>query len=421
MRKFKFICPGYFYSLLGVVVVILAACGGVDDSPNSSTDSSSSQTTGELSSDSQISSSQGDGSSSSQGYVVSSSSENTACKLIGCCNGETYDHSKDFCFEDKLYPMCNSKPYDPYKQGCSGDKLYPKCNREPYDETKNFCVEDQLYPLCNGESYDPYELGCFENKLYPKCSRESTRGTCVHNSLLRCRQEGKGENYIRDPLPGMKCQENGAITGTIKDYRRDEYGNMNLEKEYKVVQIGNQVWMAENLNYIPNATNLPKANSICYGDISANCNTYGRLYDWATAMNLQSECNLTSDNCPPSHPGLWGGLCPNGFAFPRSEDWQALVNYAGGDSIAGSRLKSKTGWSNNGNGTDNYNFSALPGGWAYYWGKESRDLGESSYWWVETQTGYEADYWSIISSDTEVRNHFWPKDMDMAYVRCLHY
>jgi len=337
------------------ISVIIIACGEVENISLSPDESSSSQAVGGVS-------------GSSQGNNSSSSNENAVCHGI-CCNGA------------------------------------------PYDDTKNFCVEDQLYPLCNGGTYKPYEQGCFENKLYPKCSLQSTRGTCVHNSLLRCRQEGKDESYIIDPLPRMECQENGAIIGTIKDYRDG--------KIYKTVQIGNQVWTAENLNYAPG--NSETTNSKCYGELAANCNTYGRLYDWATAMDLPPACNYTADDCPPSHPGLWGGLCPNGFAFPRAEDWQALVNYAGGDSIASSRLKSKTGWSSNGNGTDNYNFNALPGGMAFYWGDEFHDSGKSSYWWVETQTGYEAYYWSIISSDTEVRNHFWPKDMHMAYVRCLHY
>jgi uncharacterized protein (TIGR02145 family) len=209
----------------------------------------------------------------------------------------------------------------------------------------------------------------------------------------------------------MECQPNGAIIGTIKDYRDS--------KVYKTVQINNQVWLAENLNFTPG--NSETTNSKCYENLPANCNTYGRLYDWATAMGLPPECNGTSDNCPPSHSGLLGGLCPEPFAIPRTEDWQALVNYTGGDSIAGSRLKSKTGWNSNGNGTDNYNFNALPGGWAYYWGDEFRNLGEESYWWVETQLASEAYYWNIISSDTEARNRFWSKGMDMAYVRCLHY
>jgi len=284
------------------------------------------------------------------------------------------------------------------------------CNGAPFDNKINFCYQEQLYPLCDNSTYDPFERGCFDGKLYPKCSIESTRGICVHNSLLRCRQEGKGEAYIINVLPRMECQANGAITGTIIDYDDNQ-------RVYKTVQIGNQVWLAENLDYKP-----ANGNSQCYGGLSANCNTYGRLYDWATAMNLPSECNGTSNGCPPSHEGLWVAACPNGFAFPRSEDWKALVDYAGGSEVAGGRLKSKTGWSNNGNGTDNYNFNALPGGWAYYWGDEPRELGEASYWWAEMQaSGAEAEYWGITASDTEVKNHFWPKGMDMAYVRCLHY
>ncbi len=360
-----------FGLLFAVLALLVFACGevGVVPSDDSSSSGGSSSSDGGNSSSSSggESSSSGDENSSSSGGN-SSSSGNSVCEGNYCCNGAEYDN------------------------------------------TTNFCFEEQLYPLCDDEDYDPYEEGCFDGKLYPKCINDETRGICVYESLLRCRQEGSGENKIRDPLPRMECQENGAITGTIRDYRDS--------KTYKIVQIGNQVWMAENLNYDPETIEM---NSQCYDKDPANCAKYGRLYDWATAMGLPPECNLTSQNCPPSHEGLWGALCPNGFAIPRSQDWQTLVDYAGGSAIAAGRLKSKTGWSGNGNGTDNYGFNALPGGWAYYWGDESYDEDSESYWWVESQTGYEAYYWSIIASDTEVRNHFWPKDMDMAYLRCVHY
>jgi uncharacterized protein (TIGR02145 family) len=298
------------------------------------------------------------------------------------------------------------------------------CNGAEFDNSTNFCHEDQLYPRCGNSDYNPYEKGCFDGTLYPRCSLENTRGLCVHESLLRCRQEGRGDDKIIDPLPRMACQPNGAITGTIDDYR-----NGVKIKTYNTVQISNQVWLAENLDYYPGPNKVEGAvvlNSKCYGDEQGesnpgSCGKQGRLYDWATAMGLSQVCNGTSQGCPPSHQGLWIGLCPNGFAFPRSEDWKQLVDYAGGSAIAGGRLKSKEGWSSNGNGTDNYGFNALPGGYSYYWGIEDRDSGSSSYWWVETQANSEAYYWNIISSDTEVRNRFFPKDMDMAYVRCLHY
>jgi len=364
------------YSLLmAVFALFVFACGEVGDT--SSDDSSSSG--GSFVNYS--SSNPSGGSSSSGGGGNSSSDGNTVCNGQWCCNGVEFNNAV------------------------------------------SFCREEQLYPRCDGRDYNPYEQGCFEGKLYPKCINDKTRGTCVHESLLRCRQEG-GEDKIKDPLPGMTCQPNGAITGTIDDYR-----NGVKMKTYKTAQIGNQVWMAENLDYYPGPNKVGEEtvlNSKCHGaDYGINnpgsCGLNGRLYDWATAMNLPQSCNSTNENCPPGHPGLSRALCPNGFGFPRSEDWQQLVDYAGGKSIAGGRLKSKEGWSNNGNGTDNYGFNAIPSGYSYYWGIEDRDLGSSSYWWVETQETSEAYYWSVISSDTEARNHFWPKAMDMAYIRCLHY
>jgi uncharacterized protein (TIGR02145 family) len=81
----------------------------------------------------------------------------------------------------------------------------------------------------------------------------------------------------------------------------------------------------------------------CYDDKPDNCKKYGRLYDWGTAL----------------------GACPPDWHLPSFDEWQTLVNLAGGDSIAGKKLKAKSGWEFEGksnNGTDKYGFSALPGG-----------------------------------------------------------
>ena len=143
-----------------------------------------------------------------------------------------------------------------------------------------------------------------------------------------------------------------SIVSTFKDSRDG--------KTYKTVKIDKMVWMAENLNY-------DAKGSKCYDNKAENCDRYGRLYNWETALKA----------------------CPAGFHLPADDEWAALENYAGGVKKAGTKLKSKAGWNNNGNGTDDYGVSALPGGYGYSVGYFS-SAGFNGYWWSATEDN--ADY-----------------------------
>ena len=106
-------------------------------------------------------------------------------------------------------------------------------------------------------------------------------------------------------------------------------------KTYKTVKIGNQIWMAENLNFETDS-------SYCYNDSAEYCAKYGRLYEWSAAMDA----------------------CPSGWHLPDTAEWRMLLAAVGGDSIAGMKLKSTSGWNSDGNGTDDFGFTVLPaGGW----------------------------------------------------------
>jgi uncharacterized protein (TIGR02145 family) len=126
-------------------------------------------------------------------------------------------------------------------------------------------------------------------------------------------------------------------------------------QKYRAVKIGGKTWMAQNLNHKTD-------NSWCYEDNDANCEKYGRLYDWNTANTA----------------------CPAGWHLPAREEWSALVEAAGCDG-AGRALKSATGgWTDNGNGIDVYGFSALPGG-----GRSTDGsflyAGDYGNWWTATE------------------------------------
>jgi uncharacterized protein (TIGR02145 family) len=161
-------------------------------------------------------------------------------------------------------------------------------------------------------------------------------------------------------------------------------------KKYTYKKIGNQTWMAENLNY-------EVEGSKCYDNKQENCVKYGRLYNWETAINA----------------------CPEDWHLPKYTEWDTLLTTIGekmsGKNAAGRKLKAKNGWNrrNNGrdgNGIDDYGFSALPGG-AHYRDDERIDgIGRYGFFWTAT------DEWSSITNDNSYiayRTGFWNDDSSM--------
>ena len=124
----------------------------------------------------------------------------------------------------------------------------------------------------------------------------------------------------------LLCLAVCVFAGSFKDKRDNQV--------YKTVKIGNQVWMAQNLNYsIENGS-----GSWCYDNEYINCKEYGRLYTYYTAMNA----------------------CPMGWHLPSEREWETLFEYVGGMNIANFVLRSKGDWiADDG---DHYNFKVLPAG-----------------------------------------------------------
>jgi uncharacterized protein (TIGR02145 family) len=130
---------------------------------------------------------------------------------------------------------------------------------------------------------------------------------------------------------------------------------------YRTTQIGEQVWMAENLNYNVSGSKCyaEDVSGVSADSIAKNCAKYGRLYSWATAMILPDSCD--NNHCPSQISAKHSGICPSGWHLPSKDELKTLIAFAGGEDIAGAKLKATSGW-NNYNGTDDYGFSALPGG-----------------------------------------------------------
>jgi uncharacterized protein (TIGR02145 family) len=133
------------------------------------------------------------------------------------------------------------------------------------------------------------------------------------------------------------------------------------------VVIGGMTWMRKNLNV------ETLSGSWCYEDKPDSCKKYGRLYDWETAMTV----------------------CPGGWHLPTKEEWDALAMAAGGYERGGNALKATRGWifyygDQYNITTDDYGFSALPGGYRRYYpdgGRYYFEGGYNGYWWTATPAG----------------------------------
>lgn len=193
-------------------------------------------------------------------------------------------------------------------------------------------------------------------------------------------------------------------------------------KTYRMVKIGDQTWMAQNLNY--KGPSDKDTIGSCYGNNSANCNKYGRLYTWATAMGSTEDKCGDGKNCDISERAR--GICPEGWHLPSNDEWQTLLEHADRDA---KKLKSTEGWSNGGNGTDDYDFTALPGGYAEQGDVASlpdnyfKDEGAYAIFWSSTQVDDEDHtqaYRPYLKDDNKVSEFDGNNYKGLGFsVRCL--
>lgn len=155
----------------------------------------------------------------------------------------------------------------------------------------------------------------------------------------------------------------------------------------KEVKIGNQIWMAENLNVdeFRNGDTIPHAKSIeewikadkeqspawCYYDNDPVLGEkYGKLYNWYTV------------NVPQ-------GLAPEGWRIPRNDDWSSVGHFLGDAYSVGVKMKSTSEWKQDGNGTNENGFSGLPGGLRRNYGLGGyigyNFIGRFSFWWSSSE------------------------------------
>lgn len=223
-----------------------------------------------------------------------------------------------------------------------------------------------------------------KNKLTPIIAIISSIGlaACGGDSSSNASENTPEENISStntgnssSSFSGSTVKPSSVKTGSLTDERDGQ--------TYKTVQIGNQIWMAENLK-------LEVSDGFCYGDVKANCEKYGTFYTAKTALRI----------------------CPEGWKLPNDEAWKILAQnigaeydesgrsgggtffYINDDAI--SKIRSTTGWSNT-NGTNALGFSAYPAG--KFNGTQYSGLGEQAAFMGSNKSSGEDDSWAVISEN----------------------
>ncbi len=202
-----------------------------------------------------------------------------------------------------------------------------------------------------------------------------------------------------------KKNEDSNSPGTFTDSRDSNV--------YKTVTIGRQVWMAENLKYLPRVAGPDNTSAttpyyyvfnydgtnVTEAKVTANYSTYGVLYNWKAALTA----------------------CPAGWHLPSDMEWLQLINYLGGLDIAGLKLKETgtTHWNSSNTGATNITgFTALPGG-SLDANDGFVDIGWCGYWWSATEyNANSAWHRSMDSFSSGVYNYNFNKMWGFS-VRCI--
>ena len=210
--------------------------------------------------------------------------------------------------------------------------------------------------------------------------------------LAACSEDSNGWS-AKDVCPEDGVNAYGmANRGTFTDERDGQV--------YKYTTIGDQVWMAQNLNHVAEY-------SACYDNNDLNCDFWGRFYSLQENGYYESVLNYA----------LVDSICPTGWHVPTIDEWRKMINTLGkyGDQETAKRLKSTEYWyyeHSGGNGTDDCGFKVLPGGFIGGYGSKSM-YNETEFWASTMRNPIKADAMYFGQDIDEMNSNF------KMYIRCV--
>ena len=298
----------------------------------------------------------------------------------------------------------------------SGGKMLGQLVPEWNGKTEIYTYNGVIYssPLCKNDEYTVAPVGtspmrrlCTKDNVGDR-GRAFKQGSTVYgDNYWVCYEKGDGTYEW-----GQGFVDSRTKTGVVGDPLR--FGTI-----YRMVTIGEQTWMAENLNY------EYKVNGSTYGNIcldETDCASYGRYYTFSAAMDSVST-GCGNDGCDVT--GNVQGICPDGWHIPSVDEWEDLRSIVGNET--------QTLISERFEGSDDYGFSVLYGGSCVYNQAQSKytcsHQDEYGFFWVKDYLASAGDHgsWSqsvadahyVFFNDGDLTTDDGISITDMLNIRCI--
>ena len=212
--------------------------------------------------------------------------------------------------------------------------------------------------------------------------------------MAACGDDASSSSFANGEGSGKNGAENGSGNGAEYDAAAGTLKDLRDGQTYKTVKIGNQVWMAENLNYVTSTSVLlPEYDGKSH-------EKYGRLYAWDDAMEA----------------------CPSGWRLPSEDDWNELLEFVGDSATAGTKLKAARDWDKDRGdvlGTDDFGFAALPACVSHVNGNGVRSFSNNgAFFWTATESGSRVILIVMHYEKEVVESSRFEKDTWLS-VRCI--
>jgi len=271
-----------------------------------------------------------------------------------------FNPERKFCYDGAAYDKCDGMEYNPTTHICI-DAVAKRalCNNIQYNPTIQRCEGNEIQLKCGEDWYSPATQACYnKSKVVAKCG---INPQAYNPDLMMCKPDINANGiFLKTPV-------------------------MHGGKYYEAVLIGEQIWLAKNLE-------SNGSNRVCYDNNASNCAAYGSLFDLETARTA----------------------CPADWYLPSDAEWRTLQDYVGESADAGGKLKAKSF-----GGTDNYGFAALPGGFGF--AANYSGVGDLSYWWSSTEFSVDGAYNFVAKRGNNILGMEASNKGNLFGVRCLKY